>query len=221
MSYIWDLLADIGCFLLFVNFLLFSLKFRSNSKAYKIFTFYLLVVLAVQLPSFFLKSLQINNLFLSHFYFLGQFLFLSFFYKSLFTNSLQRNIINIGFVFCFVILGIQYSLDTSLIFKFNLFEIFLTSFLLIIYSVFHFYNMLSDKKQFYYINIGIMLYLFGSTILFFVGNLTALMSVEMNKITWITNAFLYIVYQLFIVFEWYKSFSKKKSNIEDENKSNL
>lgn len=209
MGYIWDLLANMGCLFLFVNLLLFSLKFRGNGKAYKIFTVYLLVVLAVQLPSFFLKSLHINNLFLSHFYFLGQFLFLGLFYKSLFTNLLQKKIINIGFVCCFIILGIQYSLDTSLVFKFNLFEIFLTSFLLIIYSVFHFYNMLSDKKEFYYINIGIMLYLFGSTILFFVGNLTALMSAEMSKITWVTNALLYVVYQLFIVFEWYKSFSKK------------
>lgn len=209
MSYIWDLLANIGCFLLFINFLLFCLKYKKHGRAYKIFTIYLLIILAVQLPSFFLKNLQINNLFLSHFYFLGQFVSLSLFYKSLFTNTLQKRIINIGFVCCFVILGIQYSLDTSLIFKFNLFEIFLTSFLLIIYSVFHFYNMLSDKKEFYYINIGIMLYLFGSTILFFVGNLTALMSAEMSKITWITNAFLYVVYQLFIAFEWFKSFSKK------------
>ena len=209
MSYIWDLLADIGCFFLFVNLLLFSFRFKLNGSPYKIFTVYLLIVLAVQLPSFVLKSLQINNLFLSHFYFLGQFISLSLFYKALFTNSLQKKIVNIGIVCCMVILGIQYSLDTSLVFKFNLFEIFLTSFLLIIFSVFHFYNMLSDRKEYYYINIGIMLYLFGSTILFFVGNLTALMSPQMNKITWITNAFLYVVYQLFIMFEWSKSFSKK------------
>lgn len=210
MSYIWDLLANIGCFLLFVNFILFSLKFRIQGRAFKIFTIYLLIILVVQLPSFFLQSLNINNLFLSHFYFLGQFIVLSLFYKSLFTNSLQKKIINIGFICCFFILGIQYSLDTSLLFKFNLFEIFLTSFLLVIYSVFHFYNMLSGKKEFYYLNIGIMLYLFGSTILFFVGNLTALMSAEMSKITWVTNALLYVIYQLFIAFEWYKTFSKKE-----------
>ncbi|EIA10513.1 hypothetical protein HJ01_00019 [Flavobacterium frigoris PS1] len=210
MSYIWDLLANIGCFLLFVNFILFSLKFMIQGRAFKIFTIYLLIILVVQLPSFFLQSLNINNLFLSHFYFLGQFIVLSLFYKSLFTNSLQKKIINIGFICCFFILGIQYSLDTSLLFKFNLFEIFLTSFLLVIYSVFHFYNMLSGKKEFYYLNIGIMLYLFGSTILFFVGNLTALMSAEMSKITWVTNALLYVIYQLFIAFEWYKTFSKKE-----------
>jgi hypothetical protein len=209
MSYIWDLVANIGCFLLFVNFILFSIKFRKQGKAYKIFTIYLLIILLIKLPSFFLKSLNINNLFSSHFYFIGQFVLLSLFYKSLFIKSLQKRFINIGFVCCFVILAIQYSFDTSLLFKFNLFEIFLTSFILVIYSVVYFYNMLSAKKEFYYINIGIMLYLLGSTTLFFVGNLTALMSAEMSKITWVVNALLYVVYQLFIVFEWYKTFSKK------------
>ncbi|SDY00054.1 hypothetical protein [Flavobacterium degerlachei] len=209
MSYIWHLIANIGYFLLFVNLVLFSIRLGTGGKANKIFTVYLLVILVIQLISGYLSSLRINNLFLSHFYFLGQFVFLSLFYKSLFTNSLQRKIINIGFVSCFAILGIQYSLDSSLLFKFNLFEIFLTSFILIIYSVFYFYNMLTAKKQFYYINIGIMLYLFGSTILFFVGNLTALMSAEMSKITWVANALLYVIYQLFISFEWYKTFSKK------------
>jgi hypothetical protein len=70
--------------------------------------------------------------------------------------------------------------------------------------------MLIGKKEFYYINIGIMLYLLGSTILFFVGNLTALMSAEISKITWVTNALLYVIYQLFIAFDWYKNFPKKR-----------
>lgn len=210
MSYIWHLLANIGYFLLFVNVVLFSIRLGTRGKANKMFMVYLLVILVIQLISGYLSSLTINNLFLSHFYFVGQFICLSLFYKSLFKNHLQKKIINIGFVCCFVILGIQYGFEPNLFFSFNLFEIFLTSFLLIIYSVFHFYNMLIGKKEFYYINIGIMLYLLGSTILFFVGNLTALMSAEMSKITWVTNALLYVIYQLFIAFDWYKNFSKKR-----------
>ena len=69
--------------------------------------------------------------------------------------------------------------------------------------------MLNEKKEFYYINMGIFMYLFGSTILFLVGNLTTVLSPKMSLITWILNAFLYIVYQLFILVEWKKSFSKK------------
>ncbi|MGO4820917.1 MULTISPECIES: hypothetical protein [unclassified Flavobacterium] len=90
-----------------------------------------------------------------------------------------------------------------------MFEIFVTSFLVIIYAVMHFYNMLNDKKEYYYINIGILSYLSGSTILFFVGNLTAELSPKISLLTWTLNAFLLIVYYLLIVYDWNKNFSKK------------
>jgi hypothetical protein len=70
--------------------------------------------------------------------------------------------------------------------------------------------MLNEKKEFYFINMGILFYLFGSTILFLVGNLTIALSPKMNKITWILNSILYILYQIFILVEWKKSFSKKR-----------
>ncbi|WP_432670653.1 hypothetical protein [Flavobacterium sp. SM2513] len=37
--------------------------------------------------------------------------------------------------------------------------------------MFHFYNMLGGKKNYYYINIGIFIYLLGGTFLFITGNL--------------------------------------------------
>jgi hypothetical protein len=123
----------------------------------------------------------------------------------------QKKIIKIGLFLVLSILVIQYSIDFDLFFKFNLFEIFLTSFLIIIYATFHFYNMLNDKKEFYYINIGILMYLSGSTILFFVGNLMTSISPRYNKIPWILNAFFYIIYQLFVWFEWKKSFYQKQN----------
>lgn len=220
MGDIWSLLAKIGYVILFINVVLFSIRFGTHGKAYRIFSIYLLVILVIQMASSYLSSLRIHNLFLSHFYFIGQFILLSFFYKSL-LSSFQKKIVNIGFVVCFLSLGIQYSLDSSLILKFNLFEIAITSLLLIVYGVFHFYNMLSDRKEFYYINIGIIFYLFGSTILFLVGNFTSKMSGDLNKITWLTNALWYVVYQLFITFEWYKSYSKKSIEDLGEIKSNL
>ncbi|ODS81579.1 MAG: hypothetical protein ABS44_19090 [Chryseobacterium sp. SCN 40-13] len=37
--------------------------------------------------------------------------------------------------------------------------------------MFHFYNLLNKEKNYYYINTGILIYLFGSTVLFISGNL--------------------------------------------------
>lgn len=204
--------ANIGNLILICNLILFIRDFRFQNKGFKIFTLYLGIIFSIQLGSKILVNLHYQNLYLSHFYFIGQFIMLSFFYKNLFKEALQKRMVNIGFVFCLLVLGIQYGLDPSLLFKFNLFEIFITSFLLIIYAAFHFYNMLNSKKEFYYINMGVLLYLFGSIVLFLAGNLMATLSPKINKIPWILNAILFIVYQIFIFVEWRKSNSKKIIN---------
>lgn len=210
-----QILAYIGYFILLVNFILFVRYYSNQSNAYKVFTFYLGLIVGIQIFSEILIQQKTNNLFLSHFYFVGQFILLSFFYFSLLGKvQVQRKIIKGGLVLGMLILAVQYYSDPSLFFKFNLVEIFITSFVLIIFSTFHFYNLLNEKKEFYYINIGILMYLFGSTVLFFVGNLMASLSPVINKIPWIMNSVLYIIYQIFISIEWYKSYSNKATQKE-------
>lgn len=204
--------ANIGNLILICNLILFIRDFRFQSKAFKIFTFYLGIILGIQMGSKLMVYLHYQNLYLSHFYFVGQFIMLSLFYRNLFKDSFQKRMVNIGFICCGLLLAIQYALDPGLFFKFNLFEIFITSLLLIVYAAFHFYNMLNAKKEFYYINMGVLLYLFGSTVLFLAGNLMPEISPSLNKIPWIANAILFIVYQIFIFVEWKKSSSNRIIN---------
>lgn len=206
----WILFANIGYLILFLNLILFIKGYRNHGKAYSLFTWYLGVIFLVQITSMTLKKFNINNLYLSHFYFIGQFILLSLFYVNILKQELQKRIVKVCLITGLLALAIQYAYDFSLFLKFNLFEILITSILLILYATFHFYNMLNEKKEFYLINMGILFYLFGSTILFLVGNLTIVLSPKMNKITWILNCILYIFYQIFILVEWKKSFSKKK-----------
>ncbi|RKS13615.1 hypothetical protein C8C87_0837 [Flavobacterium sp. 120] len=205
-------LVNIGYLILFFNLVLFIKGFANQCKAYKIFTWYLGVVFTIQIISNIFMRMNTNNLFLSHFYFIGQFILLSFFYITLLKEEFQKKLVKAGLVIGLLALSIQYAYDTSLFFKFNLFEIFITSFLLIIYATIHFYNMLNEKKEFYYVNVGLLIYLLGSTILFFVGNLTAVLSPKMSLFTWILNALLIIINQFFILIEWKKSFYKKEIN---------
>ncbi len=208
-----QIVAYIGYFFLLLNLILFFIRFSNQGKAYKIFTVYLGLVFVVQILAEILIQQKRNNLFLSHFYFIGQFIVLSFFYLNILKKvDFQKNIVKGGLILGLSILGFQFVNDNTLFFKFNLFEIVITSFLLIVFASFHFYNLLNEKKEFYYINMGILIYLFGSTILFLVGNLMTSLSPKLNKIPWILNSFLYIIYQLFILVEWKKSFSKKEIN---------
>lgn len=205
-----SILVNTGYILLLLNTILFSIKFASSSKATKIFTFYSGLIFVIQILANILYRNNINNLFLSHFYFIMQYFILAWFYYEILKERKQRRFIQLGIAFVSIALGIQYSFDPKLFFRFNLFEIFITSFMLIICATLHFYNMLNEKKEFYYINMGILIYLFGSTVLFLTGNLVANLTSSVNKMTWTANAALYVVYQVFIFVEWKKSYSAKK-----------
>jgi len=204
-----DMLANIGYLILFVNLILYSIRFSDYSKAFKIFTIYCAVIFIIQILVNFLNAYNIHNLFLSHYYFIFQFIALSAFYHEILNEKIQKKFVRLGLVSVLFVLGIQYVNEPELYFNFNLFEIFITSFMLIIYAVLHFYNLLCNKKDFYYLNMGILIYLFGSTVLFLAGNLIAQLSSELNTITWTLNNFLYIIYQVFILIEWNKSFIRK------------
>lgn len=159
-------------------------------------------MLIVQLASHITGKMHMRNLYLSHFYFGLQFLILSFFYYFILKEKFQRKVIIVLLILCLSFLIIQYALDWSLFFKFNLFEIFITSLPLIIYVTFHLYNLLNEKKEFYYINIGLLIYLFGSTVVFLTANL--LLSLNTYKsfdFIYSLNVYLYVAYQLFILYD--------------------
>lgn len=205
-----QLIIDTGYFLLGLNLILFLIKMnRKRPKSFYIFTFYLFVIILIQCCSSYLSGKGKNNLYLSHVYFISQFVILSLFYLEILQNKLQKIVVKISVPLCLIILGVQYYFDNGLFYKFNLFEIFITSFLLIIFSMFHFYNILNENKKYYFINAGILLYLFGSTVLFISGNLIATFEISSSEIVWMLNSFLYIVYQIFILIEWWKMFIEK------------
>jgi hypothetical protein len=180
--------------------------------AFKIFSYYLLTILIIQLTAKYLRSNNINNIYLSHYYFIGQFIFLSLFFKQLLKNTLQKKITTFGLFIVLITLVIYYILNPLNYYKFNIFEIIATSIPLIVYSFFFFVQKIEDSnKKYIYIVSGFFLYITCSTLLFTTGNIAA----EIKKMIWYSNATLYIVYQVLIFIEWYKNFRKPKKEIID------
>lgn len=197
-----------------INCILLLKGFSTNGKPFRIFAVYSVAMFLVQIASHVMVKMHMTNLFLSHFYFGLQFLILSFFYYSLLKERVQRRVIVVLLILCMSLLTVQYSLDWNLFFKFNLFEIFITSLPLIIYATFHLYNLLNEKKQFYYINIGLLIYLFGSTIVFLTANLLlSLNSYDSFDIIYSLNVYLYVVYQLFILYDVLAILKTKKKKL--------
>ena len=90
----------------------------------------------------------------------------------------------------------------------------ITNLSVIVFAVLHLYNMLTSEKKYYYVTIGLILYLLASTLVFIVGNINAKLNDNLKFILWIFNSFLVIVYYLFILYDWKVSFLGKKKALK-------
>lgn len=200
--------ANSAAVLLLLNCILYFRSFSTYGKAFKIFSFYLLSTLSIEFLMRIFAYYHYQNLVLSHFYFVFQFTFLSLFYFTILKEEIQKKIVKIYFVFCFSTLLIQYVFVPNKFFQFNLFEIFITCFPIIIFAILYLYNMLNEKKVFYLINIGVLIYTLGCTIIFLAGNIITIYNAQFARDCWTLNTILYLFYQILIFIEWRKNYSK-------------
>ncbi|OIQ16965.1 MAG: hypothetical protein BM557_09090 [Flavobacterium sp. MedPE-SWcel] len=152
-----------------------------------------------------------NNHFLSNYYLLFRFVLLSFFFYYA-INRVKRKtgeLIKYTSLTTIIALIVQYSIYPELYHNFNSLGFLITSSLLVIYAVFYLYEMLSKKLPFHYTTVGILLYMLSSTVIFASATLTVSFNDEINMYIWKLNAFLFIVYQLLILWEWKVTFYPK------------
>lgn len=79
--------------------------------------------------------------------------------------------------------------------------------------MFHFYNTLEGEKNFFYINWGVLIYLFSTTSLFMLGRLFAQLDVREVFNIWFVNAVMYLIYQIFIFIEWKNIYFRRKQSV--------
>lgn len=198
-----------GYLLLLVNLILYSYSFFIKKKGISFYVVFLVFSFLLQMISEVLFLLKMNNLVLFNFFFIGQMVLLGLFYNKLMQTIRQKTFIICSIILGLMVLSVNFFLEPSQFFKFNLFQIALTSLLVVVFAMMHLYNILAGEKEFYYVTIGMIIYLLGSTVLFFVGNLTIGLSTEFKFFTWTLNAILVVLNQLFVLFEWKNSFYKK------------
>ena len=205
------LVSLIGLFFLLVNSILFC-KTRKNKNAH----YYILIVYLIGL---FVNELLCNiigfyapgsNFFLSHYYFIFQFIILSIFFRGLFSNAVLKKAILILLVLVLILLAIQYSRTPELYWQFNLFEIGVTSALLVLYALIYLtQNFENVKSNYMYFSNGLIIYLVSSSTIFLSGNSDSVIFTEPFLLDfWFFNSLFYILYQFLIFREW-KILNKK------------
>jgi len=213
-----NILKNLSLVLLFMNVILYAYSYLKDnkSKALKYFAIYLTLTFCVLIASLLIVDyhevlhIKQNNLFLSHFYFIFQFIFLTLFFSQLF-NKRQRRAQKIISGIVFSVLIIQYILNPELYYKFNLLEIFITSFPLVIYSIIHLYNALSRTGKYMYINAGVLIYLSTSTLIFILGDYLSKLDRDIASDAWFLNRLFYVGYLTVILIEWKKSLWRTKN----------
>lgn len=203
-----DFLIYSGYLILLINLIFYSFSFFRKKKVNVFFLWYLVFSCTMQYSMEIMYYLHKSNLFLANIFIIGQLILLGLFYNSLFTLKSQKKFVGISLCVALLVLAIQLIMDWSQFLRFNLFAIALTSLLIVVYALIHFYNMLTESKKYYYTSFGVVFYLLASTVLYFIGNLTHNLSNEIKFLSWQVNAFLIIIYYFFFLFEWKKSFSK-------------
>jgi len=205
-----EVISLITYYFSFIYPLLYLKGFVSNGKAFKIFTIYLLVISVIQLFSkLVIKVWELDsNLFLSHYYFIFQFVLLSLFYVQLLRFKWIYYVLGLVMVF----LAYQYINDPSLYFRYNAIGMFLTHVLIVAYALVYLYKSLDGKKEFTIVNIGIFIYLLSSSLIFASGNLVFNIDVpeSFSDLLIYINKFLFFVFQILIFTEWYRNYRKRK-----------
>lgn len=205
-----DVLIYLSYSILVLNLSLYAISFFKNEKVNGFFLIYLLFATIMQVSMEMFYLLHKNNLFLMNLFFIGQMIVLGLFYSSLMNSRSQKTIIHTTMVLNTIIIGIQSWMDYEQFFRYNLLVIVITNLSVIVFAVLHLYNMLTSEKKYYYITIGLILYLLASTLIYIVGNINVKLDDDFKFLLVYFNSFLLIVYYLFILYDWKVSFLGKK-----------
>ena len=207
----------LGLFFLFVNTIRFFRTQKDKGFLYKVLSVYLCFLFIEELCCNVLGFLEPgSNFFLSHYYFILQFVILSFFYNSLFPNRFLRSIIKVALVLVLLILAVQYYQTPEIYWRFNLLEVGLTSIPLIVYALlFLILNFKKVKHKYFYFSNGLLLYLSCSACIFLTGNTESVFFTEPFILDfWFFNSLFYILYQFLIYKEW--KFLNSELTLEEE-----
>lgn len=199
------LVSLVGLFFLLLNSILFYSTRKNKDFQYRIITIYLIGLFVHELLCNIIGFLAPGtNFFLSHYYFIFQFIILSIFFRSLFTNVFLKRIILFFLITVLISLAIQYYRTPDLYWRFNLFEIGVTTALLILYGlIFLIQNFKKVKSNYLYFSNGLVIYLMSSLSIFLTGNTDSVIFTEPFLLDfWFFNSLFYILYQALIFKEW-------------------
>ena len=155
-----------------------------------------------------------SNLFLFHAYLVLQYIGLSLFYAEVFKSRFIHVILGVGLG---IIVGQYYFID-DLRSYFNMYGIAGTQLVLILYAIYYFFHFLGKKSEYLLINIGILMYLLCSTLIFSSGSFLKSENeifLQKYRYLWDLNIILYFLFQVLLGVNWRMRYYKTKAKLHE------
>ena len=202
--------GDISIYLSVGIGILYVIGFNKNSKAYRIFASYLILIALIQVGAYYVGRgyMSLPNLYYSHFYYIGQFVLLTWFYAVLLKSKWPYYLL----VPVLIYAAYGFYNDPESFYRYNTLGMSITSAILVIYSVLYLYKSITEKGEFVIVSSGIFFYLLSSTLIFASHNLisgTDLSKSTKNILTDL-NLILYLLFLVLIFVEWIKNYNSLK-----------
>jgi hypothetical protein len=197
----FDLIALGNKAVLAINliFLLYSVKHLSKTMV--LLMVLLFIMLGIDLAHSYLADHGMDNAFLTHYYTVLQFIILSVIYF----RHLKRFQIVVPFgVIGFFSFFLYQLLSSSIVYdEFNTTGFLISTCILLFYAFFYYIEHITEKNYWDTFNVGLFLYLGGSSIIFLTMNNWAQLK-GWNTLIWTVNALLAVLYQVFIFITIYR-----------------
>lgn len=198
---LFDVLVLSGRALLALN-LLFLFIIRKHLRRAMILLSVLLIGIAIiEIMASYLARQGLSNQHLTHFYTIGRFLMLSIMYYGQ-LRKFQR-IVPIGVAVFSVVLIYQMTYSSIRYYEFNTLGFLISACILILYAMAYYIEHISTKRYWDMFNIGLFLYLGGSSIIFLTMNSWQNLK-DWNYVIWSVNASLFVVFQGFVMATIYR-----------------
>ena len=210
MDYLFSFsISALGLLFLVINMLLFIKNKAIHKKVSKIFLSYLVALTFIEILCHIIGFLSPNsNQFISHFYFIFQFVFLSLLYYQLLDNKMIKRSILLILGLQSIILFSIYASNFQLFWEFNIYEIVSCSSILVIYALLFIFQNFEKEHKYFNFSVGLILYLICSISIFTSGNMEMVLWEKPFIDIWIFNSIFYILFQ-YLIFREYKFFTRR------------
>lgn len=195
-------------FILIVNIWHIASRPKHLSKPMILLMVLLFVTLFIELAVRYLAQQKIPNLHLTHYYMIGQFLIISAIYY--FQLKKFQLVVPVGIALFSGFLIYQLMLSKIEYNVFNTTGFLVSACILISYAFLYYIEHIAEKRYWDTLNVGLFLYLGGSSIIFLTMNYSKDVE-EFYMPIWTINGMLVILYQLFVTITIYRFYRFQKS----------